>query len=97
MAVVGIRKGRGGVRRSGNRAEEALWQERYLGGAGWARPSECCWPSWILKERREGWTSVWMGQRAGAAEGLEWETEGPRDGLDQAALVLTPFMVYKEI
>lgn len=37
------------------------------------------------------------GQKARAAEGLEWETEGPRDGLDQAALVLTPFMVYKEI
>lgn len=65
-----------------------LGQERYLGGVGLA--SECYWTSWVLEERSGRWTSVWMGQKARAAEGLEWET-GP------GCFVLTPFMVYKEI
>lgn len=72
-----------------------LRQERYLGGVGSA--SECCWTSWILEGEKWEMDLSLDGQKARAAEGLEWETEGPRNALDQAAFVLTPFMVYKEI
>lgn len=72
-----------------------LGQERYLGQVGSA--SLYCWTGWILEERSRSWTSVQMGLEAGTAEGLEWETEGPGARMNQAALVLTAFMVYKEI
>lgn len=61
-----------------------LWQERYLGGVGLR--SECYWTSWVLEEKSGRWTSVWMGQKVlGNGE------------FDLAALVLTIFMLYKDI